>query len=330
MKKASWKGLLALASLSVVLLLVLAACGGDDEKEVIVFTDLDWTSGHIQTAIAAYIVENGYGYPTDRVTLATIPGFAALETGDTQVSMEIWLPNQQAAWDKAIAEGTVRSVGSSLDDNWQSSFVIPGYTQDANPGLVSVEDLKKPEYQALFTTIETGDLASAIGCIPGWACEMVNEEKLVGYGLDSYVEITNPGSGTALDAAINAAFEKQEDLLFYYWGPTQISAEKDLRILEEPPYSDACFDADKACAYPVAQVLIAINSKLEDRAPDVVAFLEKYDFTAAAQVAAESYMGETGAEFDEVAEWFLSNNEAFWVPFVTTEAAKKVREALAG
>lgn len=327
MKKASWKGLLAIAGLLVALPMLLAACG-DDEKVTITFTDLDWTSGHIQTAIAAFIVENGYGYPTDRVTLATIPGLAALEKGDTQVSMEIWLPNQQEAWDKAVADGTVESVGNSLDDNWQSSFVIPGYTQDANPGLVSVQDLKKPEYQALFTTIETGDKASAIGCIPGWACEMVNEEKLVGYGLGDHVEIINPGSGTALDAAINGAFEKNEDLLFYYWGPTQISAEKDLRILEEPAYSEACFEADKACAYPVASVLVAINTSLKEDAPDVVEFLRKYDFTAAAQVAAESYMGETGAEFDEVAAWFLKNNEKFWTPFVTSDAADKVRDAL--
>lgn len=327
MKKASWKGLLAIAGLLVALPMLLAACG-EDEKVTITFTDLDWSSGHIQTAIAAFIVENGYGYPTDRVTLATIPGLAALEKGDTQISMEIWLPNQQEAWDKAVSDGTVESVGNSLDDNWQSSFVIPGYTQDANPGLVSVQDLKKPEYQALFTTIESGDKASAVGCIPGWACEMVNEEKLVGYGLEDHVEIINPGSGTALDAAINGAFEKKEDLLFYYWGPTQISAEKDLRILEEPVYSEACWEAEKACAYPVASVLVGINTGLKENAPDVVEFLTKYDFTAAAQVAAESYMGETGAEFDEVAVWFLKNNEKFWTPFVTSDAADKVRDAL--
>ena len=101
-----------------------------------------------------------------------------------------------------------------------------------------------------------------------------------------------------------------------------------LRILEEPPYSDACFEDNKACAYPVASILIAIHSSLVDDAPDVVEFLKKYDFTAAAQVAAEAYMGETNAEFDEVAVWFLKNNEEFWVPFVTDDAAEKIKDAL--
>ena len=76
--------------------------------------------------------------------------------------------------------------------------------------------------------------------------------------------------------------------------------------------------------------MIAIHSSLADDAPDVVEFLRKYDFTAAAQVAAEAYMSETGAEFDEVAVWWLKNQEDFWVPFVTDEAAEKIKEALAG
>ena len=343
--------LLAVTALAAVLALVLAACGGDDPtptpppaqdtptprpptptpeppKQTIVFTDLDWNSGHIQTAIARRIVEEGYGYPTDAVTLATIPGFAALERGDTHISMEIWLPNQQAAWDQAVADGKVIGVGNSLDDNWQSSYVIPGYTQDANPGLTSVQDLKNPEYVKLFTAIETGDKAAAIGCIPGWECEKVNEEKLIAYGLEDTVEIINPGSGPALDAAIRGAFEKEEDLLFYYWGPTQISADLDLRVLEEPPYSDACFEADKGCSYPVAQILVAVNEELPSFAPEVVAFLEKWDFTAGAQVAAETYMGQTNAEFEEVATWWLQNQEEFWTDFVPADVAAKVKASL--
>ena len=34
-------------------------------KETIVFSDLNWTSAQIQNRIAQYIVEKGYGYPTD-------------------------------------------------------------------------------------------------------------------------------------------------------------------------------------------------------------------------------------------------------------------------
>ena len=66
--------------------------------------------------------------------------------------MEIWLPNQEEAWNKAIASGQVVSLGESLGKDWQSAFVIPKYVADANPGLKTVEDLKKEEYMKLFET----------------------------------------------------------------------------------------------------------------------------------------------------------------------------------
>ena len=36
-------------------------------KDTIVFSDLNWTSAQVQNRIAQFIVEHGYGYPTDTV-----------------------------------------------------------------------------------------------------------------------------------------------------------------------------------------------------------------------------------------------------------------------
>ena len=129
---------------SAMLLLVTLGCGAaapssenapdpSDPKEPIVFSDLSWDSAQLQNRIAMYIVENGYGYPVDTLFGDTIPLFNGLIKGDTQVTMEIWLPNQQEAWDKAVADGSVLAVGHSLDDNWQSAFVIPTYVANETP-----------------------------------------------------------------------------------------------------------------------------------------------------------------------------------------------------
>jgi hypothetical protein len=68
------------------------------EKEPIVFSDLNWTSSELQVRIARFIVEHGYGYPTDAVAGDTISLFEGLKNNDTDVTMEIWLPNQQEVW----------------------------------------------------------------------------------------------------------------------------------------------------------------------------------------------------------------------------------------
>ena len=121
-------------------------------KEKIVFSDLNWTSAQVQDRIAQYIVEKGYGYPTDVVFGATLPLFNGLRNGDSHVTMEIWLPNQDEAWMEAQAMGEVVSVGESLSRDWQSAFVIPAYLQEQYPDLDNVEDLKDDQFKQLFET----------------------------------------------------------------------------------------------------------------------------------------------------------------------------------
>jgi len=146
------------------------------EKKTIVFSDLNWDSALLQNQIAMYIVKNGYGYPVDTVFGGTIPLQTGLLNGDTQVSMEIWLPNQQDWWDQAIKEASLIPVGKSLDDNWQSSFVVPTYVVEENPGLKTVQDLV--QFKDLFVTAESKGKARLVSCVAGWACEKTNADKL--------------------------------------------------------------------------------------------------------------------------------------------------------
>lgn len=325
------KGVLALLSLMAVFLFVVAACGSDEEKPTLIFSDLNWDSAQVQNAIARKIVELGYDYETDAVFGGTVPLMQALTNGDTNVTMEIWLPNQQEAYDTALAAGTITPIGNSLEDNWQSAFIIPQYVADANPGLQSVQDLR--DHYEIFVTPDSKGKARLLNCVPGWECETINGLKLEAYGLTDVVELINPGSGEALAAEVRASFDKKEPVLFYYWGPTTLVHELDTRlggykILEEPPYSEACWDGDNGCAYPTAEVIIVLRTDLADEAPDLVAMFTKWDFNAGNQLAAEGYMADSGADFAEVADWFLLNTEE-WKSWVTTEARDKILEALA-
>jgi glycine betaine/proline transport system substrate-binding protein len=324
--------LLLLSGLVAVMALTLAACSSDEEKPVLVFSDLDWNSAQIQNGIARKIAEVGYGYETDAIFGGTVPLMQALTSGETNITMEIWLPNQQAAYDTAEAEGTIVWIGNSLEDNWQSMFVIPQYFADANPGLQSVEDLKKEEYWSQLVTPASKGKARLITCIPGWECENVNIKKIDAYGLNDTVELINPGSGAALDAEITAALEKRDPVLFYYWGPTTLTHKIEsefggYKILEEPPYSEECWAADGGCAYPTAEVGIVVRTELQDSAPDIVNFLAKWDFSAGNQLAAEGYMNESGADFPAVATWFLQNTTE-WKSWVTDDAVENIESGL--
>ena len=330
MKARGLKGIIALLGAMTVLLVVIGACSSDEEKPTLIFSDLNWDSAQVQNSIARKIVEAGYGYQTDAVFGGTVPLMEALTRGDTNVTMEIWLPNQQEAYDTALAAGTITPIGNSLEDNWQSAFIIPQYVVDANPGLRTVQDIR--DHMDLFVTPDSKGKARLLGCIPGWECETINQKKIDAYGLSDVVEIVNPGSGEALQAEIRSLIDKKEPIMFYYWGPTTLSNDLDTAlggklILEEPAYSDACWEADNGCAYPTAQVIVVVRSELVEKAPDVVEFLKKWDFNAGNQLAAEGYMGESGADFPAVADWFLLNTEE-WKSWVTSDARDKILESL--
>ena len=332
LKRARW---FAVLGGLLVSLLVAIGCSGDTPtpaamekevpKETIVFADLNWDSAQMQNAIARFIVDNGYGYPTDAIFGATVPLWEGLIKGDIQVTMEIWLPNQNAVWEPALAKGEVIPVGKSLDDNWQSAFVVPTYVVEANPDLKTVQDIRN--YVDLFKTAESEGKANLVTCVAGWACEGVNADKLKAYGLDDVINLQVPGGAAALFASLEGAYAKKEPWLGYMWGPTKTAAELDLTILKE----DECIgDAGPGtgCAYPTAKVRIAIHPSLIGRAPEVVEFLRKWDYTAAVDVAAAGYMADSGADFADTALWFLENQATAWTQWVPADVAEKVKAAL--
>ena len=314
-------------------------------KREIVFGGLNWDSALVQNGIARYIVEHGYGHKTSQVEGATVPLFQGLRKGDIDITMEIWLPNQNVVWNEAVKAGEVIPVGKSLEDNWQSTFLIPAYVQAANPDLDSVEDLKEEKYKALFAEPDSSGKAVLWGCIAGWACRGVQEGTEAGpgqisaYGLSDHVELRDPGTSGALAAAIEGAVKKEDPILFYYWGPTKLMLDLnypvDIIDLAQPdPSTCANNDPVNGCAFPPAEIMIAMNTELVHEAPYLIQFFNKWDWSAGNQLGADAWYGENSGNYDTSEEafeatavWYLSNNDA-WQSWVPEDVLAKVLAAL--
>lgn len=293
-------------------------------KDPIVFSNLNWASAEVQTQIVSFIVNNGYGYPVDLIDGDTVSLWQGLLNGDTHVTMEIW-PAQQEWIDDLDDDSVITLLGDSLDENWEG-WVIPQYVKDENPGLVSVSDL--PDYQELFVTADSRGLARFVSCIAGWACEQVNEEKFDAYNLRDVLYIIDPGSGAALFADLQASYDRGDPWLGYIWGPTEPTATLDLYRLEEPEWTQECWDGDKGCAYPASEVRIAVNTELVDRAPDVIEFLRAWDYSANEQVGTEIWMGQNDAAPEEGAMYYLRTFRDVWSQFVPADVAELIDAAI--
>ena len=307
------------------------AAGGVDTRDTIVFGyPSTWDSIQIQTRIAQYIAEEGYGHPTTTMDGSTKDLIDSLRSGAVDVLMEFWLPRQREVWRAIQQDGSALLLGTSFSDYWQSAFVIPAYLQEQHPGLDSVEDLKNSQYKSLFATPTSGGKARLVSCVLGWQCEADNAEQVQGYGLSDHVEIYNPPTATALDADLVNAYNNRQPWLGYQWASNEAAARLELVPLSEPPYSDECWSSDKACAYEDTTISVAVNSQLPNSAPDVVSILRRWDFDVdpVYKDIVRWRFDNPDADIEATALWWLNNHRSIWSQWVTAGAAASIQAAL--
>jgi glycine betaine/proline transport system substrate-binding protein len=338
--------------------LVAAACSDDKAtptpeappKEVIRFHDGQWESIQQHNSIAMYISQYGYEYPVEDIQGTTGTMLVSLPEGDVDVNMEIWRENIRAWYDENIANGKIvnltgggvivanGSKGQILETSAQGIYA-PTYVIEANPGLVSILDL--PDYKALFADPEEPDKGVVVNCILGWACQKIVRAKFYAYDLYDDYNILEPGSAGAIDANMYGAYLANEPFLSYYWEPTKLVAELDLTMLEEPAWTQECQDAidlavaeepyesTAGCAFPTYDVHTGVNAGLVERAPEVTEFLANMFVGALKLGDLAAWTTDNDKTFQEMAIYYLRNNEDAWTTWVTAEAADNVKAALA-
>ncbi len=304
------------------------AASGSAIGDVIVFSDLDWTSAQVQTRIAQYLVEHGYGYRTGLKSGGTDHLFRSLRAGEVHVAMEIWLPLQSDAWREALSNGEVAYGGVSLGEDWQSTFVIPQYLQEEYPGLDNVDDLKDPRYRELFATATSDGKARLVGCVVGWACETGNNAQIEGYGLTDHLQVVKPDSEAALFTELYDAYAKRKPWLGYMWGTADPALLLDLVQLEETPYSEECWYTTQACAFKDSTILTAVHSDVTGMRPEVIHLLTNWGFTTDEYQAVFQWMDANGATVEEAGLDWLMENGGTWRGWVTAEAAVGIQTAL--
>ena len=304
-----------------------AAMEEAQQKGTITFATLNWGSAEIQSALAQYIVHHGYGYPVDDKAGATVPMFQGLLGGDVDVTLEIWLPNQNNVWLPALDEGAVIPVGNSLNEQWQSAFVVPTYVSDKYPDLRKIEDLRNFVGKDVFDE-EDGKVVLWT-CPGGWACSKINERQIAAYGLGDVVTLKPAEGSGPLFASLQGKIDREEAWLGYLWGPSLPANTLDLTRLEEPEVCEDDDPVDSDCAYGVGPVRIAVHPSMVQRAPEVIEMLRLWSFTDAQIGELLQYRSQTDASAEEAAVWFLTNREALWSGWVPTDVANRIKAALA-
>lgn len=312
--------------LALLTLMPLMSVAADDEP--LVFADLSWDSAILQNRIAQFIVDKGYGYATAVIPGGTIDLFQSLREGESDIMMELWVPNHVEKWLDATIAGQVVTLGESLLPLSQSAFTIPAYVKEAHPELDSVEDLREERYYSLFANDDSDGKALLYACPAGWSCSQITFEQVAGHGLADVVEVIVPESEAELHQSLFDAYSQGRPWLGYLDSVMAPALQLDLVRLEEPPFSELCWLTDKACAYEQTLALIMASADLPVRAPDVVEMLRKWQLYVDNYAKLALWRLDNDSSYEEAALWWLGANAEIWGEWVTEAAAAAIMSAL--
>jgi glycine betaine/proline transport system substrate-binding protein len=195
------------------------------------------------------------------------PAWVGIRRGDTDVLVEVALPNQQPLLEKSA--GTVVTVSQIYGDAGEGFFVPRYLVEGAGapaPGLKRVDQLAR--YKQLFD-------GKFYDESPGWQSTKLDSMRLQAYGIDfTHLEL----SDAALIAAIVRAEERKQPIVFFFYHPHWLFKRFDLVKLEEPnPYHAGCFENGVGqCAVPSFSAWVAARRDLAARAPRFYALLSHF------------------------------------------------------
>jgi glycine betaine/proline transport system substrate-binding protein len=320
------------------------------EKETIHIADTQWETLWINNAIAEFIIEHGYGYPVEITQVTTPVAQQAIQDGELDILMELWYMNLMEWYTEVTESGEVIELGDIFEKSTQGWYV-PRYVIEGDeergiepmaPELRSVFDL--PEYTELFQDPEDRNKGLLINCITGWQCAVVNRAKVHAYGLDDYYNTLEPGAAPALDAAIAGAYQRGNPILSYYWEPTWLLGAYDMVQLEEPEWTAECeaelqravtgeiaedaVTENAGCAFQTTGIPKVVNAGLQERAPEVVEFLENMFVGTDPLNATAAYMELEDASPEEAALWYFANYEEDWRQWLPDDVEASVEAAL--
>ena len=308
-------------------------CNGIDRS--LVFAGLDWGSAQLHNHIAGQILHAGFGCEYADIPGSTIPPMQGMVRGEIDITMEIWVNTAPDQFHDAVAAGEVLDLGLNMSAT-EMSFLVPRYVIEGDPergiepmapDLKSVADL--PRYAHLFQDPEQPDKGRYYNCIIGWNCEGINTMKLVAHGLDEYYTNFRSDTAPALEASLAGAYERGEAWLGYFWSPTALLSLYPVIQLEEPEWTQECWDGDRGCAFPPAIVDIAVSKGFADSASEeMIEFLRAYEMDHMLVSAYLAHQSTTEAEWVDVARHFLKTAPEVWTAWVSDEVASRVQAAL--
>ena len=239
-----------------------------------------WSDSVATTHVAAEVIKQKLGYDVKLQAVATGIMWQGVATGKLDAMLSAWLPVTHGEyWTKN--KDKVVDYGPNFKDA-KIGLIVPEYVK-----AKSIEDLKTD------TTFKN----KIVGIDAGSGVMLKTDEAIKQYGLDYKLQAS---SGAAMIAVLTRAEDKQESIAVTGWVPHWMFAKWKLRFLDDPKG-----------IYGAAETVNSIGSKgLEKKAPEVAAFLKKFQWASKDEIGEVMLAIQEGAKPDAAAkDWVAKHPE---------------------
>ncbi|MDN5399412.1 MAG: glycine betaine ABC transporter substrate-binding protein [Pseudomonas sp.] len=239
-----------------------------------------WSDSVATTHVAAEVITQKLGYDVKLQAVATGIMWQGVATGKLDAMLSAWLPVTHGEyWTKN--KDKVVDYGPNFKDA-KIGLIVPEYVK-----AKSIEDLKTD------TTFKN----KIVGIDAGSGVMLKTDEAIKQYGLDYKLQAS---SGAAMIAELTRAEDKQESIAVTGWVPHWMFAKWKLRFLDDPKG-----------IYGAAETVNSIGSKgLEKKAPEVAAFLKKFQWASKDEIGEVMLAIQEGAKPDAAAkDWVAKHPE---------------------
>ena len=324
---------LTLGALSLSSMAMAQECG------TVTIASMNWQSAEVLSNVDKIILSEGYGCQAEITIGDTVPTITSMaEKGEPDVAPEAWIDLLPDVVKKGVADGKLIQASNVLPDGGVNGWWIPKYLADAHPEIKTIQDaLAHPE---LFPAPEDASKGAVYNGPQGWGATVITSNLFKAYGAEAAgFTLVDSGSAAGLDASIAKAYETKAGWLGFYWAPTAILGKYEMVQLDWGVPEDAdmwakcitvegCADP-KPAAWPTDRVYTLVSTSLSERAgPEVMDYLNKRAWSNQTVGALMSWMTDNQATGEEGAKQFLKENEELWMPWVTPEAAEKIKASL--
>lgn len=239
-----------------------------------------WDDSVATTHVAANIIEKQLGYPVTLQPLEPAIMWQGVSRGDLDATLSAWMPVTHGEYYERLKD-KVEIVGTHYKEA-RIGLVVPDYVK-----ATRIEDLNalSKELDGKITGIDAGA-----------GIMRRTEDAIKDYNLDLRLQ---PSSGPAMTTALSRAIRDEKPIVVTSWIPHWMFAQWKLRFLED---SKGSFGESE-------RIDSVINPSLNQKAPEVVAFLKHFTW-GPEDVGSVMLDIREGAKPDAAAEKWVKANGA--------------------